>query len=515
MKINHKLTYAILAALSAPAGASYAAGEATAPASTGIEEIIVTAQRRSESIQNVPITIQAVTGDTLVQLNVSTIDDVIKMLPNVTLGNNGPGQGTVFMRGLSAGYAGSQSAATINPLPNVATYLDDEALTFPGHNLDVYMIDMERVEVLEGPQGTLFGGGAEAGVLRYITNKPKIDVTEGNAEVSYGTVAHGDPNTAISGMINLPLIPGKLAVRAVAYDDRRGGYIDNVPSTFTRNPTLDLGPNKYSASYPAHLDVFNNYALAQRAQNPVTYQGLRVSALYEINDDWNVLVRQSYQNMDAEGMAFQMPKGLDFQPLQPLQTTAFYPSWDKDTSSLTAWTLNGKFGDLRAIYTGSYEARHYDASMDYTNYTRTGGGFYYSCVGGGGVSHFGLNGPAVCYSPFMGWHDYAETTHQQHEFRLSTPDDWRLRGLIGAFWEDQEIKNDMNFLQKTIPSCTPANLAAALAGGPVCIANVTPVNAAVDPSTRNDNTNFGEDVKRGSKQTAFFASLDYDIIPKV
>jgi outer membrane receptor protein involved in Fe transport len=115
----------------------------------------------------------------------------------------------------------------------------------------------------------------------------------------------------------------------------------------------------------------------------------------------------------------------------------------------------------------------------------------------------------------MGWNDYFENTHQSHEIRLSTPDDWRLGVLAGAFWEDFQIKDDMNFLQKTIPSCTPANLAAALAGGPICLSNVTPVQAALDPTTRNDNTNFGEDLQRGYKQTAAFASVDFDLIPKV
>ena len=512
MKTNLKLAYAVTAVLG-----GYATGARAAdapPVSTGLEEIIVTAQRRSESIQNVPITIQAVTGEQLGQLNVTTFDDVIKLLPNVTLGNNGPGQGTIFMRGLSAGYAGSQSSASINPFPNVATYLDDQSLTFPGRNLDVYMVDMERVEVLEGPQGTLFGGGAEAGAVRYITNKPKLNVTEGRAEASYGTTAHGDPNTSVTGVLNLPLIKDKLAARLVVYNDRRGGYIDNVPSTFTRNPTLDLGPAAYVSHYPAKLDTYNNYGIAKRAQNPVTYQGMRASLLYDINDDWNVLVQQSYQNMDAEGMGFQMPVGLDFQPLSPLETTSFMPSWNKDKSSSTAWTVNGKIGDLKAIYTGSYLTRTIDANMDYTNYARTGGGFYYSCTGGGG-SNFGNPGPATCYSPIMGWHDFVKNSHQSHEFRLSTPDDWRLRGLVGAFWENFEIKDDMNFLQKTIPSCTEANLTAALAGGPICIANVTPINAAIDPTQRNDFVNFGQDLLRGSKQTAFFTSWDFDIIPKV
>ncbi len=511
MKTNPKLAYAIMAALAAPAGAALAAD---ATNSFGIEEIVVTAQRRSESIQNVPITIQAISGDSLSKLGITTFDDVIKMLPNVTFGTNGPGQGNIFMRGLSAGFAGGQSSASIAPFPNVATYLDDQSMTFPARNLDIYMVDMERVEVLEGPQGTLFGGGAEAGAIRYITNKPKLNVTEGRAEASYGTTAHGDPNTALTAVLNLPLITDKLAVRGVFYNDHRGGYIDNVPTTFTRNPAVDTGPSAYSSSYPAQLDTYNNYAIAKRAQNPVSYQGFRLSALYQFNDDWSALVQQSYQNMDAEGMSVQMPIGVGLTPLGPLEETSFMPAWNKDKVSSTAWTLNGKAGDLKLVYTGAYMTRHVDQNMDYTNYARTPGGFYYSCVGGGG-SNFGGAGPAHCYSPVMGWHDKIESTHQSHEFRLATPDENRLRGLVGLFWEDFQIKDSMDFLQKTIPSCTTANLAAALDGGPICLGNVTPINAAINPNPRNDYVNFGEDLQRGYKQTAAFASIDYDIIPKV
>ncbi len=508
MKSNHKIAYAVLAALSASAGVAVAADTG------GIEEIVVTAQRRNESIQDVPITIQAIGGDSLSKLNISTFDDVIKMLPNVTFGTNGPGQGNIFMRGLSAGFAGGQSSASIAPFPNVATYLDDQSLTFPARNLDIYMVDMERVEVLEGPQGTLFGGGAEAGAIRYITNKPRLNKTEGSVEAGYGVTAHGDPNTSVNAVLNLPLIDDKLAVRAVIYNDQRGGYIDNVPSQFTRS-AADLGPSAYSSAYPAHLDTYNNYAIAKKAQNPVTYNGARVSALYQINDDWDVLVGQSYQNMDAEGMSVQYPTGVNFQKLNPLEETSFFPAYNKDRASLTSWTVNGKIGQLKAVYTGSYLSRHIEQSMDYTNYTRTAGGFYYSCSGGpAGASNFGAPGPSTCYTPVMGWHDTIENTHQSHEFRLSTPDDLRLRGLVGAYWEDFQIKDSMDFYQKSIPDCTPSNLAAALDGGPTCLSNVTPVNAAINPNTRNSGVNFGEDLARGYKQTAFFASVDYDLIPK-
>ena len=89
--------------------------------------------------------------------------------------------------------------------------------------------------MLEGPQGTLFGGGAEAGAVRYITNKPKLNVFEGNAEAGYGLTADGAPNASGNVTVNLPVITDKVAVRITAYDEHQGGYIDNVPATFTRN----------------------------------------------------------------------------------------------------------------------------------------------------------------------------------------------------------------------------------------------------------------------------------------
>jgi len=538
LKTNYKLTCAISAILSAYAGLAHGAAAAADSAadagpdeSGGITEVTVTATRREESIQNVPITIQAVTGDTLKQLTISTFDDAIRYLPNVTFSTNGPGQGNIFMRGLSAGFAGSQSSASIATFPNVASYLDDQSLTFPARNLDVYMVDMERVEILEGPQGTLFGGGAEAGAVRYITNKPKLDRVEGSAEGSYGVTAGGDPNTAVNATLNLPIIENTFAVRATIYNDRRGGYIDNVPSTFTRKnsdlgnfytsitPTAGLCPNGLPAGSAGFCavpgsPVGNNYAIARSASNPVTYDGIRASGLYQINDDWNVLIAQSYQNLEADGVSTQFPIGSDGQKLGPDQVTAFVPAYDKDKFENTAWTVNGRIGDLRAVYTGGYLVRHIDQVNDYTNYSRSAGGFYYACTGG---SSLGAGTTPVCYSPVSSWHDTVRNTHLSHEFRLSTPDDWRERGIVGAYWEDFKIFDVMNFDYKTIPSCTPTNLTTALAGGAPCVANVRPApgSTATDPTVRGDSTAFGEDLQRGYKQTALFASFDYDIIPKV
>jgi iron complex outermembrane recepter protein len=543
LNTNYKLACAISAVLGGYAGAGYAADTSAASTasseSAGLAEIVVTAQRRSESIQDVPITIQALSGAQLKDLSVSTIEDVLKYLPNVTFGTNGPGSGNIFMRGLSAGFAGNQSSATIAPFPNVATYIDDQSVTFPARNLDVYYADMERIEVLEGPQGTLFGGGAEAGVIRYITNKPKINVTEGDVQASYGTTAAGgDPNSSGIAVLNVPVIADTLAVRGVIYADHRGGYIDNVPSTFTRMNTdpgnhyfanlavngkcpNGLPPNPTSGGcVPANSQSANNYNLAGTATNPVDYTGIRVSALWDINSDWNVLIQQSYQNMEADGEFTQFPIGSEGQALGPWQDTSFSPAVDEDKFENTAWTFNGRIGDLKAVYTGAYLVRNLYQTNDYTNYARSNGGYYYSCTGGG-ANGTGFDNkvptPVVCYSPVTSWQDTVRNTHQSHEIRLSTPDDWRARGILGAYWEDFEIQDDMNFLYKTFPSCTPSNLATALGGGAPCVANVitAPGTQAMNPGERNDNTAFGEDAQRGYHQTAVFLSADYDLIPKV
>ena len=532
MKARLKISCAVAAILSGASGVAAAAD--AGPAATGVDEIVVTAQRRDENVQNVPMTVQAITGVTLTNLDITTLDAVLKLLPNVTYGNNGPGQGNIFMRGLSAGFAGDQSSATAGNFPNVAIYLDDQSMQFPGRNVDIYMADMDRVEVLEGPQGTLFGGGAEAGAIRYITNKPKLNVYEGRAEASYGFTAGGADNSSANLTVNLPIIPDKLAVRAVIYNERQGGYIDNVPSTFTRSNT-DLGnsyfnihpsgapalcPNGLAAGpaglcSPPNSGQINNYAIAGKNQNPVTYNGARFSALYSIAPDWDLLISESLQNLDAEGLSVEYPTGSDFQPLKALQVTAFNPSYEKDNYENTAWTLKGKLGPLKAIYTGAYMVRNISQQMDYTNYSRTAGGMYYQCTGG----TTGWSGAPYCYSPSGYWQDTVKNTHLTNEFRVSTPDDWRLRGIAGAYFETFRIYDDMNFNYKTLPACTAANYAAATAvpPGPICVGDVTTAAGATSnhPGIRSDSTAFGEDTQRGYDQTAFFGSLDFDIIPKV
>ena len=346
MTSNHKLSRTVAAILSASAAHAVLAANtngaatAAAPANGGLQlqEVVVTAQRRAQNIQDVPITMEALTGKSLQQLNVQTFEDYVKYLPNVTTGSMGPGQGVVFMRGLSTGVLGTQGQGSVGGFPNVAVYLDNQSAMLPGRNLDIYAVDLQRIEILEGPQGTLFGAGAQAGVVRYITNKPVLDATQVDVNAGYGITAHGDPNTNVNAVFNIPIIKDKLGARIVVFTDHRGGYINNLPATFARSST-DLGiANRNGGVVPTNSATINNYAIAANHINPVTYNGIRAEFLYKINDDWNVLLSQMYQNMDAQGVFYEMPYGTEGaaltsggvpyggQPLPPYSVNVFNPS---------------------------------------------------------------------------------------------------------------------------------------------------------------------------------------------
>ena len=517
MNPSTKLSYAIATILSGVSMAPASAATAAVGSDSGeIQEITVTAQRRTENMQDVPITIQALTAETLQELSVTTFDDFIKYLPNVTQNSFGPGQSNIYMRGLALGTSGNQGPGTSGSIPNVAVYLDDQSVSLPGHNLDVYAADFERIEVLEGPQGTLFGSGAQAGVLRYITNKPKLDVTEGAVNAGYSYTAHGDPNSNVDAMLNLPVIPDALSVRGVIYNESRGGYINNVPSTFTRSGT-DLGFADFNNGIvPTNSVVINNNNTVANAQNPVTYKGLRLSVLGKLDEDWNALLTQSYQQMDAQGVFYQMPYGSEgtqftaasqpvgTQPLPHLSVTTFNPSYDKDKFENTALTVNGQVGNLKLVYSGAYLVRNTVTSADYTNYARGVFGSYYQCAGLSNTSA----ADGICYSPSATWTDRLKTTHESHEIRLSTPDDRRIRGIGGLYYDNTVITDETQWLYKTVPTCSPA-FDVNCFNNPALVPGAFTTNPQI-----SDNSAFFESIKRTIAQKAVFGSVDIDLIPK-
>ena len=196
----------------------------------------------------------------------------------------------------------------------------------------------------------------------------------------------------------------------------------------------------------------------------MTYNGARLSALWQINDNWDALLQQNYQNMEADGYFYDYPIGTSGQPLARYQINAFAPAYSKDKYESTAWTLNGKIADLVSmVYTGSYMVRHIDGQQDYSNYMRSAVGSYYACIGTG-AGYFNqknfpnqLTGhPLQCSTPVGNWRDQVRNTHQSHELRFATIQDWRVRGLAGFYWEKFVIDDNMNFNYLGIPQCDQA-----------------------------------------------------------
>jgi outer membrane receptor protein involved in Fe transport len=475
------------------------------PKKAGAEEVIVTAQRRVQNLQDVPVTIQVLSGATLKNLHVENFDDLLAQLPNVTAAGEGPGQENIYIRGLSLGSGGSQESGVIGSFPNVAVYLDDQSAQVPGRNLDIYPVDLQQVEVLEGPQGTLFGSGAEAGVLRYITNKPDLSRYGGTVDLGGALTEHGNPSGNVDATINIPIVKDKLAVRITGYDDDRGGYINNVPGTFVRQAT-DIGIHYagYTNNIPGPANAqnsVNNFKYAKNDINPVRYEGFRGEALLKFNDEWNALLTESFQQMHSEGVFYEEPytSGSNPTKLPPLSVQTFNGSFDQDSFENTALTINGRLGVLNVVYDGAYLVRHVSQQQDYTNYARGVYGDYYQCQGGGG-SKPGTK--KECFSPSATWNDNEQDTHLSQEGRISTPDDWRLRAIGGFYWEDFKVKEQTNFNYLTDTSnFTPI--------GPLPVAGVS------DPSIRAPSTGFFTDATRGYTQYAIFGSADFDIIPHV
>ena len=151
-------------------------------------------------------------------------------LPGVTSGGAGPGTSTIYIRGLASTTPNITVAGVAGLAPNVSFYLDEQPLAQPGRNLDVYAADMSRIEVLSGPQGTLFGASSQAGVVRLITNKPVIGESSSNLEVETRFMPEGDTGSKLEYVSNIPM-GENTAMRFVLYRDERGGYIDQVAGT--------------------------------------------------------------------------------------------------------------------------------------------------------------------------------------------------------------------------------------------------------------------------------------------
>ncbi|WP_417451053.1 TonB-dependent receptor [Kordiimonas sp.] len=512
LKLSLLTSASILAPITSASAESAAGGR--------IEEVVVTATKRAESTQDIPVAVQAMGMTALEQTDVDVFTDYLLQLPGVSAGGSGPGQGTIYIRGLASTTPNLTTAGVAGLAPNVALYLDEQPVTQVGRNLDVYAADLNRIEVLPGSQGTLFGASSQAGTIRLITNKP--DTLEFQAKVSGGLsfTKGGEMSEKVEAMVNFPIAEDKFAVRGVFYVDNQGGYIDNVPGTITAARSARFAgsvdrPNGVPTSpgFQAGADLSdvtfleaNNQALVEENFNDASYTGARVSAVYYPNSDWSVNMSHTRQRIDSEGVFFYDPE-LDDE--DDLSVQRYSPDEIMDDFNNTALTVEGRLGALEMVYAGAYLNRDTDQTVDYTDYLFVGQYLpYYICDAS--VSYPGDAAPSgTCQAPNLYVASETETKVWTHELRFNTPSEKRLRGTFGGFYSDQKLveRNDFTYPGSiNVQGYGPGEVGFPQ-NGPL------PGSSVSDPTPRPQGVIFFNDITRTDKQVGLFGEATFDLIP--
>ena len=366
----------------------------------GIEEITVTARKRQESLQDVAASIQAFTGADLKRQGITNMEDVIRFLPSVTHIGGTAGANKIIFRGVS------DNPNSFIAASSAALYIDEQPLTQFAVNPEPRLIDIKRVESLAGPQGTLYGDSSQSGTLRIITNKPDPTLFEASAEAMWRTGSDSEASYDINGMVNLPLVEDKFAIRLVGFSARDGGFIDNVLGTSPMLGTKD------------------NANLVQDDINRVDLSGGRISAKWFVNEDWSATFAYLAQKSEAEGLN-------DYDPtIGDLQTVKFFKDTRDDDWSQVSLTLEGRIGSVDLVSNTSYFDRKLDYQFDRTVYSA-----YFNYNFCASYATYCWSGETLYDQDTVGYNSQHQKNDRfTQELRLSKDGD-NYRWVLGAFYE--------------------------------------------------------------------------------
>ncbi len=400
-----------------------------------IEEIMVTAQKREQNLQDVPVAVTAFNNTALTELGIQGFADFAAMVPSLNYKSFGyPGGATLYMRGAADGGDGNPSGSA----PSVAVYLDEQPVSSIGSNLDIHIYDMERIEALVGPQGTLYGASSQTGTVRYITNKPDPAAFEGGIDVQGYGMTDGDTSYSVEGFVNFP-ISDNAAIRLVGWYLDEGGWIDNVAT----DANTVAGPNQqvagvYTYSLPgARTFTLTNDALVKEDQNELTKIGARAALGIDLNENWTATASVFYQDMESEGVWEHAPSLVGERNVQRYSPDRYDDEWTQ-----FGLTVEGEFADHRLVYAGAFMDRDafyeggYHAYGDYNGYS-----LYWACDYTGTAATDCTSREEFATSPYA-W----ERT--SHELRLLSMGDSRLHYTVGAFYEKIEFTYQLNFFQQ-------------------------------------------------------------------
>ena len=255
-----------------------------------IDEIIVTASKRGagQSIQDTAMAISALSGDTIEKRGLVGMDDYLRTLPGVSMQDRGAGQNSIVIRGIAANPQVETQAVGVYFGETPITGLGSNSSSGSSGNGDIKLVDIERIEVLRGPQGTLYGSGSMGGTVRVLPNKPNLEEIEGSVASRFSQTAEkGGDNTMLQGVLNIPLIEDTLAIRAVAYQFDNSGYIENVGSTYA--------PLVGAIAAGGGVDDRGDVGADK-------YTGLRLTTLWQPTDELSVTLGYIQQEIEQEGL---------------------------------------------------------------------------------------------------------------------------------------------------------------------------------------------------------------------
>jgi iron complex outermembrane recepter protein len=436
-----------ISAILAGAPAVHAATEAE---TNTLEEVVVTAQKRTENLQDVPISIEVLDNAKLEQLHVVNLDDYVKYSPSIAYsrsegqgGNGQPGTSHIYMRGVVSGANENHSGSQ----PSVGTYLDEQPVTTIDGTVDVHLYDVQRIEVLEGPQGTLYGASSEAGTVRIITNKPDPSKFSAGYDVQGNKVYNGGVGWEAEGFVNIPLSP-IAAIRLVGWDEHDGGFISNVAGT-NASACIQNGVRTfpswagqpagtwYNVPVPSSANVapcptvgtigagaISNAAYVNKNYNTAETKGGRVALKVDLGDNWTVTPTVMGQSVTSNGFFGYDPAVGD------LQVVHFGPERSDDTFVQTALTVEGKFSNFDITYAGAFMKRTTHSIADYSDYSE-----FYDRVYGSGAYWTGADGKPIMPQELVVTKGYFQKW--SHELRFNTPQNLPVRATVGVFVQRQ------------------------------------------------------------------------------
>ena len=412
--------------IGAAVAAAVGAGPALAQESVGIEEITVTATKRGAvSIMDIAGSIQAFDTESIRNQNLFNMEDFSKFTPSLTYFGNSTGNGKIFFRGIA------DAPDTFIASSSSAVYLDEQPVTSLNGAVDVRLVDIERVEALSGPQGTLFGSSSQSGTLRIVTNKPDPSKFEAFADATFKGMQEGDPSTDISAMVNIPLVEDKFAIRLVGFSATDGGFIDNVLGTTGNCEALGKCPAANPGSGDGELAPQYNYDAVEKNWNETSISGGRASAKWFINDEWSATFGIATQSADVDAENTYDPTVGD------LELIAFSADTFNDDWTQYALTLEGQIGKLNFTSATAYFERDSSYTQDTTEYASYFGSFCYYFTATYNVYCFQPAGTYYWYADPIGFLDQdTKDTSFSQEFRVSYSGE-RVDWVGGVFWEDR------------------------------------------------------------------------------